>query len=119
MTPEEYTKQCRRTEARKDWEDVVGQAADNIRLLHTTMGIATEAGEVLDILKKDIFYNREFDREHFLKELGDVLWYLTMAADIVGSNLETVMDMNVAKLAARYPEKFTTDLANNRKEGDI
>lgn len=119
MDSKTYTEECRRTEARSDWDSVAVKGEDDVRLLHTVMGISTEAGEVLDILKKDIFYNREFDRIHFLKELGDVMWYVAMAADIVDSSLEEVMQMNIDKLRARYPEKFTTELANHRKEGDI
>lgn len=119
MDNKQYTEECRRTEARSDWETISNFEKKDLRLLHTLMGIATEAGEALDIMKKGIFYNRGLDREHLLKELGDVLWYVAMAADIVGSDLSEVMQMNVDKLRKRYPEKFTTDLANNRKEGDI
>lgn len=117
METETYVKECRRTEAGVTGE--LNLDHDKVRLLHTVLGIATEAGEVVDVLKKEIFYHREFDKEHFLKELGDVLWYVAMAADILGVKLEDVMNMNIAKLRARYPEKFSCELANNRKEGDI
>lgn len=119
MNTKEYTESCRRTETRNDWDEVKPELAGNVRLVHTLLGLSTEAGEAIDIFKKSLYYKREFDVEHFKSELGDLLWYLAMAADIVGSSLEEVMEINVKKLAKRYPEKFTTDLANHRKEGDI
>ena len=115
-----YTEECRRTEDR-DWRQVTERMSDpkSIRLFHTVMGLSTEAGEALDILKKNLFYGREFDEVHFIKELGDVLWYLTMATDILGYSLDEVMDINIEKLKKRFPHKFTEQEANNRKEGDI
>lgn len=119
MTPEEYLKECRRTEQRDDWEEITPELANNVRLLYTLIGLSTESGEALDVFKKCLFYKRDFDLDHFRSELGDCLWFLTMAADIVGCTLEDLMKINCKKLQARYPEKFTVELANNRKEGDI
>ena len=119
MTPEEYLIECRRTEKRDDWGEITPELANNVRLLYTLIGLATESGEAFDVFKKCLFYKRPFDLKHFASELSDVLWYLTMAADIVGLTLEDLMEINCKKLQARYPEKFTVELANNRKEGDI
>lgn len=119
MTPEEYLIECRRTEKRDDWGEITPELANNVRLLYTLIGLATEAGEALDVFKKCLFYKRPFDVTHFVSELGDCLWYLTMAADIAGFTLEDLMEINCEKLQARYPEKFTIEQANNRKEGDI
>lgn len=77
-------------------------------------GLAGETGEVLEKSKKllrnknvdDIFtyLKREEateDREIFLKELGDVLWYIAVIADEVNSSLEEVANLNINKLASR------------------
>ena len=59
------------------------------------------------------------DREHLAKELGDVAWYLAVSADALGYTLEEVLEMNVEKLRARYPEGFEIERSLTRKEGDI
>lgn len=38
---------------------------------------------------------------------------------VVEINWEEVLEKNIAKLKARYPEGFDTEKANNRAEGDI
>jgi len=84
------------------------------RLLHAGMGIATEAGEFLDALKKSIFYGSELDRVNLQEELGDLLWYIAIAMDELGTDFETEMRRNVEKLKARYPEAFDRERAEKR-----
>lgn len=90
-----------------------------IRLLEGLMGLAGESGEACDILKKVLFQGHKLDREHVALELGDIAWYIALAADAIGYDLETVMRMNIEKLYARYPDGFEVDRSVNRKEGDI
>ena len=90
-----------------------------IRLLEGLMGIAGEGGEASDILKKVLFQGHTLDREHIAKELGDVSWYVALAADAIGYDLETIFQMNINKLKARYPNGFETDRSVHREEGDI
>jgi NTP pyrophosphatase (non-canonical NTP hydrolase) len=71
-----------------------------MRLEHALMGIVTEAGELMDQLKKHIVYGKELDLVNLAEECGDVFWYL---AELESSIKKT----NIAKLKARYPEKFT------------
>jgi len=85
-----------------------------IRLLHATMGLATEAGEALDALKKHIFYNRPLDTINLQEELGDIFWYAAILADACDFTFEDTMQKNVAKLKARYPKRFTERDANTR-----
>lgn len=89
------------------------------RLLNGLMGLNGEAGECIDILKKHLFQGHELDREHMAKELGDVAWYLAVSADALGYDLETILQMNIDKLKARYPEGFNSEFSQNRKEGDV
>lgn len=83
-------------------------------LLHGALGVATEAGELLDVLKKNHAYGRGLDHANIREEIGDVLWYLALLARATGTNLDQIAATNVAKLKQRYPEKFTNELALNR-----
>ncbi len=71
------------------------------------LGIAGEAGECADIIKKHLFHKHPLDKEKVVKELGDVLWYVSQLAADVGATLDEVAEKNIAKLKARYPEGFT------------
>lgn len=84
------------------------------RLLHAGVGLATEGGEFLDALKKHIFYGKALDRTNLKEEIGDILWYCAIALDELDSSFEEVQMTNIAKLKARYPEKFTKAQAENR-----
>lgn len=89
------------------------------RLINGLMGLNGEAGEAIDILKKHLFQGHDLDREHLAKELGDVAWYLAVSADALGYSLEKVMQMNLDKLRARYPDGFETERSANRKDEDV
>lgn len=89
----------------------------NAGLMHGAMGIAGEAGEVMEIVKKGIFYGKPIDTDKVKLELGDVLWYLTLAAKSVGSSLDEIMTLNDAKLQARFGgTKFDAEKAINKDE---
>ena len=83
------------------------------------LGLTGEAGEVSDLVKKGIFHEKGIDQEHFKKEFGDVMWYVDMICQSCGFDLDEIMELNVEKLKARYPEGFDTYLANHKKDGDI
>ena len=88
-------------------------------VLNGCLGLSGESGETLDMIKKFVFHEKELNEEHLKKELGDVMWYVAMICESVGFDLDDVMQTNIDKLKARYPEGFDTYLANHRKEGDI
>ena len=111
MLINEYQKAALRTEK--------GANNEYPRLLNGLMGLNGEAGEAIDILKKNMFQGHELDVEHLAKELGDVAWYLAVSADAIGYDLETILQMNVDKLMARYPEGFDAELSINRSQDDI
>ncbi len=83
-------------------------------ILHAIMGIATEAGELLDPLKKTIFYGKPNDFVNLDEEIGDILWYIAIYAEARGTTIEALATANNAKLKARFPANFTMDAANNR-----
>ena len=79
------------------------------------MGIGGEGGEIVDIIKKIAFYNKDIDKDHIKEELGDLLWYVNLMLHSIGATWEEVFDLNIAKLEARYPDfRFNADHAINR-----
>ena len=83
---------------------------------NAALGLAGEAGEVVDYLKKVLFHGHTMDGAKLAKELGDVLFYTAILATLGGYSLAEVMQMNIDKLKARYPDGFTTAASVNRKE---
>lgn len=92
---------------------------DVSELLNACLGLSGETGELLDMVKKWIFHYKPLEEEHAKKELGDVMWYVAMFCKAMNWNLDEILQMNVDKLKARYPEGFDTNLSNHRKEGDV
>ena len=89
------------------------------RIFNAMLGLTGEAGECADLVKKCAFQGHELDKEHLAKELGDVLWYVSLAADAVGMKLGDVMALNLKKLKARYPEGFDAEKSRHRAEVDV
>lgn len=83
------------------------------------LGLSGEVGELVDMVKKSIFHGTLFDETHFKKELGDIMWYMALICHTFGYDLDEILEMNIDKLKARYPEGFDTYLANHREDGDI
>jgi NTP pyrophosphatase (non-canonical NTP hydrolase) len=115
MTPKDYVKNALRTEP-TNYEPVLTRAGQegSLRLLHAFLGICTEAGEINDALKKALIYGKPFDKVNAIEELGDLMWYIAIASDTLEVSLEDIMEKNIAKLKARYGEKFTEEAALNR-----
>ena len=88
-------------------------------LLNSALGLCGESGEVADLVKKHRFQGHDLDFDHIAKELGDVTWYLAVGAYAIGYDLETILQMNVDKLKARYPDGFSTDRSLHRAENDV
>ena len=105
MTINEFQKEALRT---------VKDDNDNTILIEGLMGLSSESGEALDILKKFLFQGHELDKEHLKEELGDVAWYLAVSAHAIGCSLEDIVVKNIEKLQGRYPEGFDADRSVNR-----
>jgi NTP pyrophosphatase (non-canonical NTP hydrolase) len=85
-----------------------------IRLLHGAMGLCTESGEFMDMLKKHLFYGKPLDLVNAAEEIGDTEWYCGLIIDVLKTTLDEVLTVNIAKLQKRFPEKFTEYHAENR-----
>lgn len=128
MTGNEYQKAALRTasgmngQAASDWAQILldnGYPPENLMLLNGALGLGGEGGEVEDQVKKHLFQGHPLNKTHIAKELGDIAWYLAVAAHAVGYGLDDIFQMNVDKLMARYPDGFDPEKSLNRKAGDI
>jgi NTP pyrophosphatase (non-canonical NTP hydrolase) len=102
----EYQQLAERTCARLD-----SLSDDN---MHMLMGMSTEVGELTDVFKKNLAYNKDIDWVNVEEELADILWYIVNFATLNQLNLTQAMENNINKLKVRYPEKFSEVLAENR-----
>tara|TARA_R100000664_G_C2727983_1_gene119361 strand:+ start:534 stop:902 length:369 start_codon:yes stop_codon:yes gene_type:complete len=94
----EYQVACKRT-ANPDmsWDEAN---------LNWALGIAGEAGEYCELIKKKHFHAKPLNRQDAKKELGDILYYVAMAAANLQLDLSEIAEANVEKLLARYPNGF-------------
>lgn len=111
MTFDEYQRQAQVT-AISDYDDA---------LMNRTiwaMGIAGEAGEVIEKWKKVVAYKKGVlqpeDVSDFGKELGDVLWYIALFANELGLSLEDIAANNLEKLADRQKRSVLKGAGDNR-----
>ena len=121
---DEVTSEASRdAQALSDSLDVIdGFGVSPERVLTAAIGISAEGGEFAEIVKKCIFQGKPMDDDaqyHMKRELGDIMWYIAQACIALGISLEDVLDTNIQKLEARYPDGFEAFRSENRKEGDI
>ena len=86
------------------------------RLIIAALGLAGEAGEFANLVKKHTAHGHDIPPETFADELGDVLWYLAEAATSCGISLGDLAQQNVEKLRRRYPEGFSEERSRNRED---
>ena len=93
------------------------------RLLTGAVGINSEGGEIMEIVKKLVFQGKKWEDEtvfHLKRELGDVMWYVMQCLIALETSLDEVVDMNIDKLKKRYPGgEFEAWYSENRQEGDL
>ncbi len=115
MTPEEYIKNVLKTESVNIIKIRERLSSEyKIRLLHGAIGMVTEAGEIMDMIKKHIFYGADLDLTNLKEELGDSDWYRSIICDAAKFTIEEIWETNIAKLKSRYGEKFGETRALNR-----
>ncbi len=77
--------------------------------MHAAIGMAGEAGELLDTAKKTWVYNKPFDATNAVEELGDMFFYFVKAVRLCGLTLQDVVAFNQAKLLRRFPGGVYSD----------
>ena len=110
MTLDEYQELARRT--------LGTERTHEQQLANAALGLAGEAGEVADTLKKHLFHGRPLDRDAVVKELGDCLWYVAAMATAIGVSLDAVGTANIEKLCRRYPDGFSPEASLRRVDVD-
>lgn len=85
------------------------------RLIVAALGLAGEAGEFANKVKKLVAHGHQDISPAVLgDELGDVLWYLAEAATACGLDLSQIAAENVDKLRQRYPDGFSQERSIHR-----
>ena len=82
-------------------------------LTYVALGLNGEAGEFAEKIKK-LIRDGVFVREDAAKELGDVLWYLSRAAEAIGYSLSDIAQMNIDKLSSRKERNVLAGSGDNR-----
>ncbi len=87
------------------------------QLLNGVLGLVGEAGEVADLIKKWCYHKHDLDKEKISKELGDIQFYIALAANAFDIKLEDIAVQNIDKLNARYPTGvFTVEDSKEKKD---
>ena len=86
---------------------------------HALHGMVSEIGELHSIYQKRYQGHIEPTEDHMKKEVGDLLWFIAEYCTTQGWDLDEVMQLNIDKLRARYPEGFSAERSIHRAEGDV
>ncbi len=108
MQANEYQVESRRT-ANKERSSFLNLAIYGL-------GLGGEAGEVQDLIKKELGHGHEKNTEKIKDELGDVCWYIARILDEYKLTFEEVFESNIEKLKKRYPKGFSSEASINREE---
>lgn len=84
----------------------------NSRLVHSALGLATEAGEVLDVLKKTLFYGKHLDVSNLREEISDLMWYVAILCDAMNWDMENLAFRGLVKADLTTMLVFKTDQSN-------
>ena len=92
---------------------------EKVDLWHAVTGICTEAGELLDCVKKHVVYNKPLDVENMKEEAGDFEFYYRKALMIMGFTRVIIQQYNIVKLEKRYPAGYTDASAQQRADKEL
>jgi NTP pyrophosphatase (non-canonical NTP hydrolase) len=89
---------------------------ERMKVVYPALGLAGEAGEVADKVKK--IYRDDRTDAKFLaeiaKEIGDVMWYCAALANDLGFDLQQIAEMNIHKLKSRKASGTIAGTGDNR-----
>lgn len=107
MCFKEYIKKAKKT--------MNDNLTDKEKIMNCLFGLAGETGEVLDYFKKIKFQGHTYSKEKAIDEIGDVFWYLGNLIDTLDLDVDEILEYNINKLQARYPQGFTKKDSLNRQ----
>lgn len=96
----------------------------NVPLMLTgAMGLCSETGELMEIVKKVVFQGKSLNIEthyHMMREMGDIIWYWINMCRALELDPNVVIEENIKKLESRYPGgKFDVHNSEHRKQNDL
>lgn len=86
----------------------------DVEKAYLCLGLASEAGEIASLMKKEMRDGKDFANSKWLAEIGDVIWYTTRLLDVYGYTLEDAMLHNVDKLSGRKERNQLTGSGDDR-----
>lgn len=107
-----------------DYQKLASRTMDFVRMdyadqeCHALHGMVSEIGELHSLYQKE-YQGHSFDEEHAKLELGDLLWFIAEYCTVNDWSLGDIAQMNIDKLAKRYPEGFSRERSLHREDGDI
>lgn len=89
-------------------------------LLHMAVGVAGEAGELLDAVKKHVIYVKDLDVHNVAEELGDLEFYMERIRQIICVSRVHTLQLNRMKLEKRYKcLQYSDEAAQARADKDV
>lgn len=88
-------------------------------MAHASLGMVTEVGEFTTEVKRVAIYDKWVTDEmkaHMAEELGDLLWYVALAATHLGTSLSKLATANIEKLRLRFPDRYSNEAAEARAD---
>ena len=83
-------------------------------LIHAMLGCVTELAEIAEHVRDVLTGAKPQDAVNLKEEFGDMLWYVALGLRFLQTDFGETFETNIAKLRARFPEKFTEAAAINR-----
>lgn len=118
MDANEYQALALVTEFTPDFVRLEGKDPEHNRMvaraIHACLGLMSEIGEIADALKKHIIYGKELDLINVMEESGDLKWYDALLLTAVKRTMQESMEKNIAKLRARFGDRFSAAAALTR-----
>jgi NTP pyrophosphatase (non-canonical NTP hydrolase) len=111
MEANEYQKLAARTLIDKPGFEISDR---DLMAVWDAIGLAGEAGEVADLIKKGVFHQHGIDLQKLKNELGDTLWYVAALCTTLDLDMSEIMQSNIEKLKTRYPNGYNSDDSKRR-----
>ena len=112
---EKHLSNLAKAQARMDQDDgeLIELDQDRAEVFHALLGLVSELSEVIEIVVPYL-QGKEMDANHLSEEIADAHWYYSILNRKFNINPDESLSANIAKLKARYPDKFSSDNALNR-----